>query len=93
MVMFILLGFIDVIVGALMLATHLGLVHEWRFAIMGAIYLIAKAIAMRGSFLSVLDILAGIYFILIMIGLRTFLVYVFMLIMIYKFVVSLMMRG
>lgn len=93
MVMFILLGFIDVIVGALMLATHLGLLHEWRIAIMGAIYLIAKAIALRKSFLSVLDILAGIYFILMMLGVRTFLVYVFLLIMIYKFVVSLMMRG
>jgi len=93
MVMFILLGFIDVIVGALMLATHLGLLHEWRIAFMGAIYLIAKAIALRKSFLSVLDILAGIYFILMMLGVRTFLVYVFLLIMIYKFVVSLMMRG
>ena len=91
--MFILLGFIDVVVGALMLATHLGMLHEWRIAIMGSIYLIAKAIAMRGSFLSLLDILAGIYFILMMLGVRTFLVYVFLLIMIYKFVVSLMMRG
>ena len=64
--MFILLGFVDVVVGALMLATHLGFLHEWRLAIMGSIYLIAKSLVLRGSFLSVLDILAGIYFILIM---------------------------
>ena len=90
MVMFLLLGFIDVVVGALMLATHLGFLHEWRIAIMGTIYLIAKSIALRGSFLSILDILAGVYFILIMLGARTFLVYVFLILMIYKFVTSLM---
>lgn len=93
MVLFILLGFVDVIVGALMLATHLNFLHEWRLAIMGSIYLIAKSLVLRGSLLSVLDILAGIYFILIMLGVRTFLVYVFLIILIYKFAISLIMRG
>ena len=93
MVMFLLLGFVDIVVGALMLATHLGFLHEWRFAVMASVYLIGKGIVLRGSFLSVLDILAGIYFILIMLGVRTFLVYVFLIIMIYKFVTSLIMRG
>jgi len=93
MVMFLLLGFIDVVVGALMLSTHLGLLHDWRLTIISATYLIGKGIVLRGSFLSILDILIGIYFILVMLGVRTFLVYVFIIILIYKFVISLMMRG
>jgi len=93
MVFFILLGFLDVLVAALMLATHLGAMHEWRIAIMGAAYLIGKGVIMRGSFLSILDIIIGIYFILIMLGVRTFLVYIFALVLVYKFVTSLIMRG
>lgn len=93
MLMFMLLGFVDVLVGALMLATHLGYLFNWQLAIIGSAYLIGKGLVLRKSFLSIVDILAGIYFILIMTGVRTFLVYVFMLVMIYKFVTSLMMRG
>ena len=91
--MFLILGFVDLIVGVLMLATHLGLFHEWRIAIAGAAYLIAKGIILPRSILSILDILAGIYFILIMIGVRTFLVYAFALVLAYKFITSLIMRG
>ncbi|MBW3000936.1 hypothetical protein KY341_03590 [Candidatus Woesearchaeota archaeon] len=93
MVLFLLLGFIDVVFGTLMLVTHLGLLTEWRIAIIGAAYLIGKGLMLRGSFLSILDVLAGIYFILIMLGVRTFLVYIFVIILIYKFVTSLIMRG
>jgi predicted membrane protein len=93
MIMFLILGFIDVIVGALMITTHLGLLHEWRIAIMGAAYLIGKGAVLHGSFLSILDIIAGIYFILIMLGVRTVLVYVFALVFVYKFITSLIMRG
>jgi len=93
MVMFLLLGFIDVVIGALMLATHLGFLHDWKLTIMGVAYLVGKGVLLRGSFLSILDILAGIYFILILLEVRTFLVYVFLIIMVYKFVTSLMMRG
>lgn len=93
MIMFILLGLLDTIVAALMIATHLNILHEWRIAIMGAAYLVGKGILMKGSFLSILDIVIGIYFILIMLGVRTFLVYVFALVLVYKFVTSLIMRG
>ncbi|HHE36335.1 MAG TPA: hypothetical protein ENL16_00795 [Candidatus Woesearchaeota archaeon] len=93
MVVFLLLGFLDVITGALMLAIHLGFLHEWRLTVIGTAYLIGKGLLLRGSFLSILDVLAGVYFILIMLGIRTFLVYVFLIIMVYKFVTSLMMRG
>ncbi len=93
MVMFILLGFIDVLIAALMITTHLGLLHEWRLTIMIAAYLIGKGIIFRGDFFSVLDILASIYFILIMLGVRTILVYAFALVLAYKFITSLIMRG
>ncbi|MBN2459920.1 hypothetical protein JXB28_06570 [Candidatus Woesearchaeota archaeon] len=93
MVFFLFLGLLDSLVAALMLATHFGLLQEWRIAFMGAAYLIGKAILLRGSFLSYLDIAAGIYFILIMLGVHTFLVYVFALLLCYKFITSLLMRG
>jgi len=93
MIMFILLGLLDTIVAALMIATHLGILHEWRIAIMSAAYLIGKGVIMRGSFLSILDIIIGIYFILILLGVRTILVYAFALVLVYKFVTSLIMRG
>lgn len=92
MVFFVLLGFLDVFISVLMLLTHLGLLHRWRFAFMGAAYLIGKGFLFRGSFLSFIDIAAGIYFILIMFGLKTFLVYVFLAIMVYKLIASLVMR-
>jgi len=93
MVFMILLGFLDLLFAGLMLATHFGWMHSWRFVLMGAAYFIGKGFLFRGSFLSVLDVAAGIYFILIMLGVRTSLVYFFLGIMIYKFVVSLIMRG
>jgi hypothetical protein len=93
MIMFILLGLLDTIIAALMITTHLNLLHEWRIAIMSAAYLTGKGILMPGSFLSILDIVIGIYFILIMFGVRTILVYAFALVLVYKFVTSLIMRG
>jgi hypothetical protein len=93
MIFFILLGFVDTIIAALMLATHWGLLHEWRIAIMSFVYLLGKSIVMRGSFLNFLDIMAGIYFILIMLGVRTIFVYAFALVLAYKLMASLIMRG
>jgi len=93
MVFFIILGFIDLLFAGMMLATHLGAIHSWRFALMGAVYWIGKSILLHGSFLSVLDFAAGVYFILVMVGVRTAVVYFFLGIMIYKFVASLIMRG
>lgn len=93
MIFFILLGLVDTIIGALMLATHLGVLHEWRIAIMSFTYLLGKSLVMRGSLLNYIDILAGIYFILIMLGVRTILVYAFALVLAYKLMASLIMRG
>ncbi|MBN2052358.1 hypothetical protein JW756_02545 [Candidatus Woesearchaeota archaeon] len=93
MFMFIFLGLVDTIIGALMIATHLGLLHEWRLATMSAVYLVGKGVIFRGSFLSLMDVFAGIYFILIMLGVRTILVYAFALVLAYKLITSLIMRG
>jgi hypothetical protein len=93
MVFFIFLGLMDVLFAVLMLLTHFGLMHSWRMALAGAIFWIGKSIIFRGSFLSVLDFLAGIYFILVMLGVHTALVYLFLGIMIYKLIMSLVLRG
>jgi hypothetical protein len=93
MVFFIILGFIDLLMAGLMLATHLGALHSWRFALMGMAYWIGKSILLRGSFLSVLDFAAGVYFLLVMLGVHTSLVYFFLGVMIYKFITSLILRG
>ena len=93
MVMFILLGLIDVLSAAVMLSLHFGIIDPGRWVIASAVYLIGKALALRGSFLSIIDVAAGVYILLMLLGLRTFLVYVFALIMLYKFVTSLLMRG
>ena len=93
MVFYIFLGMLDVTFAVLMLLTHYDVMHSWRVAIGGAIYWMGKSILLRGSFLSVLDFLAGIYFILIMFGLRTALVFLFFIVMIYKLAISLVMRG
>lgn len=93
MVFFLLLGLLDALVAALMLATHFGLLQEWRIVLIAASYLIGKGIILRGSLLSYIDIATGIYFILIMLGVHTFLVYVFAIFLCYKFLTSLLMRG
>jgi len=93
MVFFLLMSFMDVVIAVIMIATHLDFLHQWRLAIMGSAYLIGKGILFKGNLLSFLDVLAGIYFLLLMFGLKTFLVYIFAGVMIYKFVVSLVMRG
>lgn len=93
MVMFILLGLMDALVAALMLSMHLEIIAGWRLAIIGALYLIGKGIVLRGSFLSILDILAGVYLILMLAGLRTFLAYIFAAVLVYKLIASLVMRG
>ncbi len=93
MVIFLLLGIADLVTAGLMLLMHLNVLHEWRLVIIGAVYLVGKGVMLRGSLLSILDILAGVYIVLLMLGLRTILVYVFILVLGYKFLVSLIMRG
>jgi hypothetical protein len=93
MVFFILLGLMDFIFSVLMLLTHFGVLHSWRMALVGAFFWMGKSIMFRGSFLSVLDFLAGLYFIFVMLGLKTSLVFLFLGIMTYKMVVSIVLRG
>ncbi|MBN1792160.1 hypothetical protein JW826_00535 [Candidatus Woesearchaeota archaeon] len=83
----------DVTFAILMLLTHLGVLHSWRAALGGAFFWMGKGILFRGSFLSVLDFIAGLYFILVMFGVHSSLVYVFLAIMLYKFTISLILRG
>ncbi|MBN2142182.1 hypothetical protein JW711_02530 [Candidatus Woesearchaeota archaeon] len=93
MAFFLFLSFIDLLIGVMMLLAHFDVGVSWRLAIGGSFFLIGKSILFRGSFLSVLDFIAGIYLLLVMIGLKTPLVFLFFGLMIYKFIVSLLMRG
>jgi hypothetical protein len=90
---FLLLGLIDFLLAVLMLLAHLEIFSAWRIAIAALIFWTAKGIIYRGSFLSVIDLLAGVYFILVMLGVRSVIVYLFLAFMIYKFSLSLMFRG
>jgi hypothetical protein len=93
MVFFIFLGLVDVTFALLMLLTHFGVLDSWRIVIAGAGFWMGKAVLFRSSFLSVVDFVAGVYFILVMLGVHTGLVYLFLAIMLYKFFVSLALRG
>ena len=66
----------DVVIAIVMILSHFELIHEWRLAFAGAAYLIGKGIVFRGNLLSILDLLSGVYFLLIMVGVRSFLVYI-----------------
>jgi hypothetical protein len=91
--LFVLLGILDFTFGMAMILTHAGIIHSWRIGIVAAAFWIIKGILFRGSFLSVVDILAGIYFLLVLIGLHTPLAYLFLGMMTYKMIISLVLRG
>jgi hypothetical protein len=93
MVIFIFLGALDFVFAVLMLLTHFGVLHSWRMAFVAAVFWMGKSIIFRGSFLSVLDFLSGIYFLLVMLGVQTALIYLFLGLMLYKFIISLALRG
>ena len=89
----LLLGILDLVFALLMLLMHFDILTQWRIAFFGAVYWIGKGVIFRGSFLSVLDVIAGLYFLLVLSGVQTPLVFLFLGIMLYKFAVSFMMRG
>jgi len=91
--MFLILGFLDLFFAVMMLLMHFDIFSSWRVALIGAVFWIGKGILFRGSFLSALDFLAGIYLVLVFLGLSTPIVYLFLGVMVYKFTVSLVLRG
>jgi hypothetical protein len=93
MVLMLFLGILDVLFAGCMVLTQMGVLHSWRLALMGAFFWVAKGAIFRGSFLSVVDVVAGIYFIFVMLGVSSPITYLFLGIMVYKFVVSLVLRG
>ena len=87
------LGVLDLFFAAMMLLMHFDVFSSWRIAVIGAIYWVGKGVIFRGSFLSVLDVLAGIYMIFVLFGLTTPIVFIFFTVMVYKFITSLVLRG
>ncbi len=84
----ILLSILDFLSGLFMLLLHFDIIG-WRAAFGFAIYLITKGIAFRFEFLSIIDLLMGIYLIFMFFGIKTFLIYVFLAYVVYKLVISL----
>lgn len=56
----------------------------WNFGVAGAFYLMIKFYMFRGDIASFIDLFVGIYIILLMIGIHTFLTYVFAIYLIQK---------
>jgi hypothetical protein len=91
--MLLVLGGIDLFFAIMMLLAHYEVLASWRIAVAALIYWSVKGIILRGSILSFIDVLAGVYFVMIMLGVQTPIVYLFLGMMLYKMIVSLILRG
>jgi hypothetical protein len=82
-----LLGFMDFIAGVVMVLLNFHLV-SWSVAFGFALYLIFKGIMFKSDFMSMFDLLMGVYMILMLFGIRTFITYLFVAYSVYKVVIS-----
>jgi len=77
----------DLLSGIFLLLLHFDFI-PWRAAFGFAMYLIIKGYLFKADFLSMVDLLMGVYMILAMFGIKTFFVYIFFAYVIYKFLIS-----
>jgi len=87
MVLVKIMGFADLLSAFIILLLHFDVVG-WRLAIIVAAYLFTKAYAFRGDFASILDGITGLYVLLLMFGLHTFLAYIFVIYLLQKGIMS-----
>ena len=71
-----LFGLFDLICAVGLLLLHFDIIG-WRFMFGFAAYLFIKAYMFKGDYISLIDFLAGVYFVLLFFGVKTFLVYFF----------------
>ncbi len=83
------MGLADLLSAFIILLLQLD-VLGWRLAFVVAAYLFAKAYAFKGDFASILDGITGFYVLLMMLGLHTFLAYIFMIYLLQKGLMSFM---
>ncbi|RJQ17610.1 hypothetical protein C4573_01370 [Candidatus Woesearchaeota archaeon] len=75
---------VDMIILLVVLLTQLGLATPWRILTVCAAVLILKGIAFKGEFMSVVDLIFGVYIILMIFGARWFISYLLMFWLAYK---------
>ena len=81
-----LFNLLDLIVAINLIAAHFGAFQI--IALFSMIYLIGKGIIFIKDPFSILDIIIGLYFIILLLGIKTFLTWIFFAYLIYKIVVS-----
>jgi hypothetical protein len=84
MVLWIALTILDFLVASGVLFIQIGAFDSWRILFSGGIYLIGKGLFFPTSMLSIIDIFCGIYILLMIFGLHTFLGYVIVAYLLYK---------
>ena len=79
----ILLGILDLLVAISLFGLQLGWFSV--LAIPSIIYLLVKGIVFIKDPFSIIDIIIAVYIILLLIGIKTFITYIFILYLLYKF--------
>ncbi|MAE13531.1 hypothetical protein CMO92_03120 [Candidatus Woesearchaeota archaeon] len=82
----------DLFVLVTMVGTHLGLLDSWRALLGGAAYLLGKGWFYRGDFMSMIDMVLGIYLIMMLFGAAWTLTWIAVAWFLYKFIVAFVLR-
>jgi len=92
MLLWLLFTVLDFFIAGSVLLTHFGVLDSWRILFSGAVYLIGKGFMFQGSFLSILDIVCGVYLLLMLLGVRSFIDYIVFGYLIYKVLIYFILR-
>lgn len=84
----IILTILDLIILIVILGLHFNFIHSFIITVLAVLYLIFKGIIFIGDLFSLLDILVGIYLVLMYLGVQTFITYIIIIYFIYKIVFS-----
>lgn len=82
-----LLGFLDLMSGIILALLHFNII-SWNIAFGFALYLIFKGIIFKADFMSLFDLLMGVYMVLMLFGIRTFISFIFLGYSAYKTIIS-----
>ena len=79
---------LDFLVLLIVLFAQLGIHDHWRLLIGGAVYLILKGLVFRGSALSTIDLVFGVYMLIMLLGARWFISWLLIIWLAYKIIVT-----
>ncbi len=80
-------GILDLASAAIIILAHFSLV-PWNIVLGVPLYLVLKGIAFGISFAGIIDVAAGLYAVLILLGIHSFVVYVFAIYLLQKAIFS-----